>query len=404
MPVFVYRAKRGLKETIEGTIEAENQDVALIKLADSGLTPIRIEIQSGFKAVAQKARWVRLKHLGLKELNIFTHQLKTLIRSKVELLSSLSILYQQTDIASLKQIIFDLHNTVKEGKTFSDGLAKYPGFFPLLYVNIVRAGETTGRLDESLNELSIFLEKEQDLRMKVSTALAYPLLMVLVGIGTIFVLFSFVIPRLIGIFEDFQAALPLPTQILLKISYVMQHGWFWILGFVIIAVFVIRRQNIVSDNRLFDALKINLPVIGELTRKQAIARFANVFALLIHSGIPVYQSLRVAIPTLENKIFVKQMEPVEKKVVAGSSLSDSLKEVEFLPSFIIQMVNVGEKGGRLEEVLFEITAAYTQESEVILKIITSLIEPLVILCLGLVLGLIILAMLLPIFQINMLIK
>ena len=407
MPKFIYKAKRGLKETLEGVIGAENREAAVARLSADGLTPISVELQVGVKGGAQPIKPVSVfsfRKLGLKELNIFTQQLKTLVRSKVELLSSLGILFRQADNPALKEIIYNLQNTVKDGQTFSEGMSKYPGFFPLLYVNIIKAGEASGRLDESLSQLSDFLEKEQDLKMKVSTALAYPLLMVLVGLGTVFVLFSFVIPRLIGIFEDFQAVLPLPTRILLKISYIMQHGWFLIIGFLILAFFVVRRQNIASKNYLWDALKIKLPLLGELTRKQAISRFAHTLALLLRSGTPALQSLKIAIPTLENSIYIKQMEPIHKKVLAGASLSESLAEVEFIPAFIIQMITVGEKGGRLEDVLNEIYSAYTLETDAILKIITSLIEPLVILCLGLVLGLIILAMLLPIFQINMLIK
>lgn len=403
MPKFIYKAKKGLRETVSGVIEAENRDMAVNILNENGLMPVSVEIQT----TSQTARLtlpLRFKKLGLKELNIFTQQLRTLIRSKVELLSSLSILYKQTDNSHLKQIILDLHNIVKDGKTFSEGLSKYPQVFSALYVNIIRSGETSGRLDEALSQLSEFLEKEQDLRMKIRTALAYPVLMLIVGIATIFVLFSFVIPRLLGIFADFQSVLPLPTRILLKVSSFMHQGWFWIIGLVILMVFFFRRQKVSSKNRSIDLLKVHLPLLGELTRKQAVARFSRTLALLLHSGIPVFQSLCVAIPTLENKIFIQQLEAVHKEVLAGSTLSKSLGKVAFIPPFIIQMISVGEEGGRLEEVLTEIASTYTQESETILKIITSLIEPLVILCLGLFLGLIIMAMLLPIFQINMLIR
>jgi len=405
MPTFVYKAKKGLQESVSGVIEAENRDTAVARLNESGLIPISVELQAQKQVpVRLSVTVLRFKKLGLKELNIFTQQLKTLIRSKVELLFSLSILYKQADKPTLKQIILDLHNTVKDGKTFSESLSKHPEFFPLLYVNIIKSGETSGRLDEALAQLSEFLEKEQDLKMKIRTALAYPLVMVIVGIATIFVLFSFVIPRLMGIFADFSAVLPLPTRILLKISNFMHQGWYWILGFIILMSFFMHRHRRSSQNRGLDLLKMHLPILGELIRKQAIARFSRTLALLLHSGVPVLQSLSIAIPTLENKIFIQQLEAVHKEVLAGSTLAKSLEKVAFIPPFIIQMITVGEEGGRLQEVLTEIAYSYTQESESILKIITSLIEPLVILCLGSVLGLIIMAMLLPIFQINMLIR
>lgn len=406
MPTFIYKAKKGLQDTIEGTMDADDRNSAVARLSDAGLVPVSVELKSESKSSQPQLQMpdLKIKKLGPKELNIFTQQLKTLIRAKVELLSCLNILYKQSDNPALKQVILDLHKTVKDGKTFSEALAKYPNFFPALYVNIIKAGEASGRLDEVLGQISDFLVKEQDLRMKVQTALAYPLMMILVGVGTIFVLFSFVIPRLIGIFDDFQAVLPLPTRILLAVSNFMQRGWPWIIGFSVLFIFFFRRQKTAAGNRIIDSLKVRIPILGELTRKQAISRFSHTLALLLHSGIPVYQSLLIAIPTLENKIFIKQLEGVHKEVLAGSTLSSSLKKVPFIPPFIIQMITVGEEGGRLEEVLNEITLAYTQESETILKIITSLIEPLVILCLGLILGLIIMGMLLPIFQINMLIR
>ncbi len=229
-------------------------------------------------------------------------------------------------------------------------------------------------------------------------------MMVIVGIGTIFVLFSFVIPKLTGIFADFQVALPLPTRILLKVSAFMSQWWYLVAGFFIFIIFLLRNQKFLASSRTLDLIKIRLPIFGELTRKQAIARFSQTLSLLLHSGIPVFQSLQIAIPTLENKIFIQQLESVHKDVLSGSTLADSLKKASFIPSFIIHMITVGEKGGRLEEVLNEITSSYTQETETILKIMTSLLEPLVILCLGLVLGVIIMAMLLPIFQINMLVR
>lgn len=404
MPTFVYKAKKGLHEVFNGTIEADDRNAAVTKLSEQGLVAVSVELNSVARKSSLAAKTIKIKKLGLKELLVFTQQLKTLIRSKVELLSSLNILYKQADNPALKQVILDLHNTVKDGKTFSEGLSKYPAFFPQLYVNIIKAGEASGRLDEVLAQISGFLQEERDLKMKVTTALAYPAMMILVGVGTIFVLFSFVIPRLVGIFEDFQSILPLPTRILLAISNFMQAWWWAIIVLGILSFFLYRRQKGVAAGRAIDFFKTRIPLFGELIRKQAIARFAHTLGLLLHSGIPVHQALEIATPTLENKVFIQQLKPVYKDVLSGSTLAGSLKKVSFIPAFIIQMITVGEEGGRLEEVLAEITSAYNQETDTILKVVTSLLEPLVILCLGLVLGLIIMGMLLPIFQINMLVR
>ncbi|OGX17023.1 MAG: hypothetical protein A3K83_02840 [Omnitrophica WOR_2 bacterium RBG_13_44_8b] len=403
MPIFVYKAKRGPKETVEGEIEAENRDTAVLRLSESGLVPVSIELNVSPGKATKKATWGRPRKLGSGELGIFTQQLRTLIKSRVELLTSLNILHRQSDNQALREVILDLRNTVKDGQTFSFGLSKYPKFFPSLYVNIIKAGETSGRLDESLSELSEFLEKEQEFRMKVRSALAYPLLMIIVGLGTIFVLFSFIIPRLLGIFADFQGTLPLPTRILLAISNFMHRYWVFIVVIFVLIILFFQKQR-TSKAATLDAIKIRLPIIGELIRKQSVARFSHTLSLLLHSGIPVFQALSIAIPTLENKIYIRELEDAYKDVLAGATLANSFKKTTFLPPFIIQMITVGEEGGRLEDVLNEINASYTRETETILKIITSLIEPLVILSLGLILGLVIIAILLPVFQLNMLIR
>lgn len=404
MPNFHYKAKKGPDQTEAGNIEAEDRERAINKLMQNGLVPI--EVTEWYKSTTNFSfnfRWKLNKRAGLGELNIFTQQLRTLIRSRVELLSALRILYEQSENQALKLIILDLYNTVKDGNTFSTALSKHSEFFSSLYINIIRSGETSGRLDEALEEMSNFLEREQDLRIKIRSALAYPLLMLIVGTLTIFVLFSFVIPRLVGIFEDFQAALPLPTRILLSTSSIFQRGWIFIIAFIIAAVFILRRQKI-KEYSAIDWLKLHLPILGQLNRKQAIARFSRTLGLLLHSGTPVFQSLQVAIPTLENHILIKQMESIPKDVMAGTTLSESMKRISCFDPFLIQMVKVGEEGGRLEEVLNEVADAFTRDSESMVKVITSLIEPLVILFLGLILGGIVMAMLLPIFQINMLIR
>ena len=404
MPNFYYQAKKGPDRTEKGVIEAENQEQAITKLIQSGLVPVEVRLKAEPASKGKPYYRLRLKRrLGLKELNIFTQQLRTLIRSKVELLSSLKILYEQTDNETLKKIILDLQNTVKDGSTFSTALNKYPDFFPSLFVNIIRSGEASGRLDEAFGQLADFLEKEQDMRMKIRSALAYPVLMILVGAATIFVLFSFVIPRLVVIFEDFQAVLPLPTRILLKISSAFKQAWFLMVIFFAGAIFFFRAKAS-KEHGAIDWFKLHLPLLGNLNRKTAIARFSRTLGLLLHSGIPVFQALQIAIPTLENRIFIRQLESVPKDVMAGSTLSSSMKKVSYFDPFLIQMITVGEEGGILEEVLTEVADSFTRETEAIIKVITSLIEPLVILFLGLILGGIVMAMLLPIFQINMLIR
>lgn len=408
MPTYSYIAKKNLDETVEGIIVADTQESVIDRLIELGLTPVRVEaVEEKGRTAAQAPRASFLSGRGLnrKDLSIFTNQLKSLMNAKVDLLKSLSILYGQAEKERLRTLILDIHSRIKNGATFSSALAEHEYFFPNIFINLIRIGEASGRLDEVLEELDRFLAKEEEFKMHVKTAMAYPTLMISVGICVIFVLFTYVIPKLSAIFVDFDYALPLPTQIMLSISHFFSSFWWAVLvgaGFLIIVFIGMSKTE--SGRAQLDWLKIHIPVFGALSLKQSLSRFCRTLALLIRSGLPVFKALEVAIPTLENAIFTKELEVVRKDVMEGSSLATSMKKVTFFPSFLVQMVSVGEEGGKLEGVLNEIANIYTQETDARLKMITSLLEPVIILILGLILGGIVMAMLLPIFQINLLIK
>ncbi len=410
MPTYTYLAKKNLNETVEGIIVADSEENAVDRLIEMGLSPVRvtplIEASAGSEGTQNPiARFLTGRSLGRRDLTIFTSQLKSLMKARVDLLKSLSILYAQSSKEKLKNLIFDLHSTVKNGATFSEALGKHKEFFPSIYINLIRTGEASGRLDDVLEELDIFLTKDEEFKMHVRTAMAYPTLMIVVGVCVIFILFSFVIPKLSAIFTDFDYKLPLPTLVMLKVSAFFKTSWWMLLAAigVVFGVFASMSQT-ASGRAQLDWLKLRIPVVSDLITKQALARFCRTLSLLIRSGLPVFQALSVAIPTLENAVYVRELEVVKKDVSEGSALASSMKKVAFFPSFLIQMVAVGEEGGKLDGVLSEVANIYTQETDAMLKVITSLLEPLIILVLGVVLGGIVLAMLLPIFQINMLVK
>lgn len=401
MPRFVYRAKRGLEEAVEGVIEAESQDAVVARLTEIGLTPIKVEEQS--TASSPQPTVARLKRrISGRDITIFTQKLYSLIKARVELLSSLNILYEQADNVRLKEVIRNLRDGIKDGQTFSETLSRYPNIFSPLYMSIIESGESSGRLDEALKQISEFMERGEELRMKVRSALAYPLLMIIVGIATIFVLVSFVIPRLSFIFADLGQAMPLPTRILLKVSDFFGQGWSWIVGIIILIGLVSYWRRQTSRERILLArLKLHFPILGKIIRNQAIAHFSRTLSLLLRSGIPLFRALQVAIPTLNNPIMMQELVKVRQEVIKGSTFSTSMENLSSFPKFFTRMISVGEKGGRLEEVLSEVANAYTREVEASLKIATSLLEPLTILVLGLILGAIVMAMLLPIFQISL---
>jgi len=408
MPTYTYLAKKNLNETIEGMVVADNEDKAVDKLIEMGLSPVKVApLVEGGRRPAPPAgtSFMARRGLNVKDLAVFTNQLKSLVKARVDLLKSLSILFGQTEKIKLKELISAIHTDVKNGSTFSEALAKHPGFFPVIYVNLIRIGESSGRLDEVLEEIDGFLGKDEEFRMHIKTAMAYPTLMVIVGFVVIFVLFSYVIPKLSSIFTDFDAALPLPTQIMLAISDFFKSYW-WVLVGAIVAVIVTLTQmsRSLAGRMKLDWLKMHIPVWAGISLKQSIARFCRTLSLLIRSGLPAFQALGASIPTLENALFIRDMEVVKKDVLEGSSMAGSMKKVAFLPRFMVQMVSVGEEGGKLDGILNEVANIYTQEVDAKLKVVTALLEPMIILVLGVVLGAVVMAMLLPIFQISLLIN
>ncbi len=408
MPTYTYLAKKNLKESVEGILVADSQEHAVDKLIEMGLSPVRVEplIQATAKPKPPSGTAFFLQGgLTQKDLQVFTSQLKSLMKARVDLLKSLSILYGQTEKPKLKDLILELHNTIKNGASFSSALARFPNFFSSLYVNLIKIGEASGRLDDVLAELDDFLTREQEFKMHIKTAMAYPVLMICVGICAVFVLLTYVIPKLSAIFADFDYRLPLPTQIMLAVSSFFQAWWWMILLAAAFLVFFLSQFAKTPAGKIqMDWVKLHVPVWSGLILKQALARFCRTLSLLIRSGLPAFQSLQVAIPTLENSILTRELEGVKKDVLEGTSMASSMKKVSFFPPFLVQMVSVGEEGGKLEGVLNEVANIYTDEVDARLKVVTSLLEPVIILFLGVILGAIVMAMLLPILQINLLIK
>jgi type II secretory pathway component PulF len=409
MPTYTYLAKKNLNETVEGILVADTEERAVDKLIEMGLSPVRVAPLAQAASAAARPDVVGAvmsrRGLSARDLVVFTSQMKSLLKARVDLLKSLSILYGQADKEKMKTMILEIHNEVKNGVTFSEAISRYGGFFPSIYVNLIRTGEASGRLDEVLDELDRFLSKDEEFKMHLKTAMAYPTLMIIVGVVVVFVLLSYVIPKLSSIFTDFDYKLPLPTQIMLSVSAFFQaYWWALLLGVGTFVGILVQMNRTASGRATLDKVKLYIPVMSGLVLKQALSRFCRVLSLLLRSGLPAFQALGASIPTLENSVFVREMEIVKKDVLEGQSMASSMKKVSFLPSFLVQMISVGEEGGKLDGILNEVANIYTQEIDAKLKVVTSLMEPMIILVLGVVLGGIVMAMLLPIFQINMLIK
>lgn len=409
MPTFNYKAKKGLDEVLEGKIDAESQEDAISRLIARQLFPVSIEeaqsprpsrSPSGHPASRNKIGFKRAGNkVSLKDLVAFTQKLATLTKARVELLNSLKILYEQTEESRLKEVILELYTLVKEGKTFSDALKNFPEIFPSLYGSLVAAGEASGSLDTALEQLSDFLYREHSLKNKIMAALAYPALLLSVGMVSVFVLINFVVPRLKPIFQNLGKDLPLITKIILNLSVVSRNLWFWIAGAIaaVIAFLYFKKGSLFMSN-LSAKIVTNLPIIKRLKEDQELTHFARALKLLMGGGVTALKALEIASPTVASPRLRAELKIVCEKVAGGSRLSESMESSKMLPSFFVKMIAVGEESGRLAEVLDDITKSYTQQIESDISVISSLLEPVLILILGLVLGTIVLAILLPTFQ------
>ncbi|NOX97526.1 MAG: type II secretion system protein GspF [Nitrospirae bacterium] len=405
MPKFIYEAKKGPQELIKGSIEAETSDAAISQLSEMGYFPFSVKKEE--EIGNSKLKGIPLLRLGpqrvkARDLSIFARQLSDLLESGLTLFKALDVIHKQVENKRLKEVIRDIHSCLKDGQTLSEALSKHPDVFSSLYVSMVKSGEIGGMLEKVLTRLSDFAEKEEELRAKIRAALAYPLLMSLVGLMAIFVLLTFVIPRLVTMFEDMGQTLPLPTRMLVQTSHLLTDYW-WLIGAIVLLIFfVVKRVKRTKEGKLtLDRFKLRMPIIGTLIKKAEISRFGITLGTLLNNGIPMLQSLKVVSETMENEVLRQEVEKVYKEVSEGERLGRSLANSSDFPAFVTNMVIVGEEGGLLERALFKVADAYNREVDRTIKVMTSLLEPTMILIMGGAVAFIVISMLLPIFQINL---
>lgn len=419
MATFKYRAKAKQGETIDGVIEAATEDEAVEKVSQLGYIPVRIEqTEAGRKkektdvlpsASAKGERSasgvVRGGKISGKEITAFGRQLSSLIRSGVPILRAIGIISEQSENPVFKKMLVQIYDDVKNGTPFSKSLSKYPDFFPPLYIALVAAGEFSGNLDQSLLRVTEYRQKQEEILSRVRSSLIYPALMALTGAGTIIFMMAFVMPRLLGIFSRLGGELPLPTKILIQLSQWVRDPWLW--GIVAVAIILVIMQLRKKNTRQSLALSrfiLGLPVLGAFTLKIQIARFTRTMELLIKSGIAVIETIQTAAPVVTSLVLREELLKCLKDIKEGGSFGKSLKKSKRFPNFMTNLLSVGEESGRLDEALGEIANFYEREADEAIRIFTSLLEPLMILGMGLVVGFIVIAMLLPMFEINMMVK
>ena len=427
MAEYFYRAKKGPTEVVEGSVEAASVDDAVDKLDQMGLLAIRLdEVQSNQKGMksenadkkektnvpgpetvrkTSRASLVLFSHVRSAEITLFGRQLASLIKSGVPILRALWIIQEQTQNPAFRKFLARAQAEINNGRSLSSVLAEYPKYFSLLYIAMVRMGEDSGNLQEAMLRISDYRQRQEEILSRVRTAMAYPILMGVTGVGTILFMLTFVIPKLTALFSSLGTHLPLPTRILMKISSGFQRPEFWLCaGFVVLSGVLLARFRASRMRWLWSVISLRLPVVKSFVTKSELARFSRTFELLIKSGLPILRAIETATPVLGNQVFRRELQKARQDLTGGGSLGRSLRDCRVFPLFMTNLISVAEESGRLDEAMQEIAQFYEHETDEQIKIMTSLMEPLMILVMGLIVGFIVMAMMLPMFELNMIVK
>jgi len=390
MAQFSYKAKNAEGRVLEGTLEAESEDQARVVLRGRRFTVLEIGKSKGAK---------KGPNVKMQDVVIFSRQLATMQAAGLPLVQAIGIIAEQATSKNLQIVLRQVREDVSSGGNFSEALAKHPRAFNGLYVNMVKAGEQGGNLDVILERLSSYMEKAQALKSKIVGAMMYPLVIIVVMLGILVFLLVAVVPTFKDVFKSFNAKLPAPTLFLLWISDTMLHYYIPLIGGVVALVFGYKTFSKTEFGaRTLDALSLKLPLFGDMLRKVATARFARTLGTLQKSGVPILDGMDIVAKTAGNKIIESAIFKARASIREGEGISGPLRAVGVFPPMVIQMVSAGEETGKLDEMLVRIADFYDTEVDQMVETLMKLIEPLTMVVLGVTVGLIVLGMYLPMFQ------
>ena len=403
MPVFRYKGVTATGKNVKGIRDGDNLRSIQNQLRREGIFPTEIGEQTG--KGDKQSRDIDLRRftraVSTRELSVVTRQLATLLHAGVTLIESLGAIVDQTENEQLKLMLSQIKQKVNEGSSLADAMAQHPKAFPELYCNMVRAGESSGALDVVLSRLADFTENQARMRSKVVGALTYPFIMILVGLGIIIMLMVAVIPKISKIFEDQKARLPLPTRVLMGVSYALGHYWWLMLILIVGALFWVR-WYIKTDRgqARWDRMLLTMPIAGSILRMLAISRFAKTLATLLSSGVPLLSALAIVRSIVGNSILARAIDSARESIKEGESIAVPLKRSGEFPPVVIHMIAVGERSGQLEEMLNSVADSFQEQAETRISALTTLLEPLMIVFMGGAVGFIVFSILLPIMQLN----
>lgn len=397
MPTYSYTAVDQHGKALKGKVDAESQQSVLSKLRERGVhvTDIREKKTVSLSKSGQVGH-VKVK---LESLTIFTRQLATMINAGIGIIRCLDILENQLKDPGLKAVVGQTMRDVKNGLSLTDAFAKHPGVFSKLYVNMIRAAELGGILDQILERIACFLEYDMEVRTKIKSAMMYPVIVLCFSVVMIGVLFVFVLPRFKEIFDSMQVQMPIYTEILFSAAGLMQKFWYIPTIGIVAGIMIVKKlDKTVAGHYFFDSLKLKVPVMGDIIRKMAISRFSKTFGTLIASGVPMMRALEIVGETAGNAVIARGVETARESVREGQKISSPLEATGLFPTMVTHMIDIGEETGRLSDMLYKVSEFYEKEVDAAVKGLTSLIEPLLIVFMGVVVGFIAVSVMGPIFK------
>ncbi|HXX76621.1 MAG TPA: type II secretion system inner membrane protein GspF [Nitrospiraceae bacterium] len=412
MPVYQYKGYRTDGGTAAGIVDAESPKVARLKLRKVGVFPTDM-VEQGQAVAGSRAKTTavsitlsaRSPVLTTTDVALLTRQLATLLVAGLPLVDALGVLVDQADKKPIKSLMADVREQIRGGKSLSGVLEQYPKEFSQIYVHMVRAGEASGALDQILFRLAEFLEKQLSLKHKVTNAVLYPALMLVVGIALLFFLMTFVVPKITAVFTNLKQALPWPTVILMSISRFCADYWMIMLGALAVAGWALQRAIKTDAGRTAaDRLLLRLPLTGEVARMVSISRLASTLATMLGSGVQLLEALDVSKRVMNNRVLEQTVEDARKNIKEGETIADPLKRSGEFPALATHMIAVGERSGEIEEMLRRIGQIYDAEVDRVIARFTSLLEPIMILVMGVLVFFIVVAILLPIFEMGQMVR
>ncbi len=408
MPVYEYTALDRSGKKANGIIDADSSVAARQKLRGSGLFPVEVrEATSKSPGIhfSQTSVSTLFRRISPGELSATTRQLSILLGSGITLVASLEALILQITNPLLKKVLSQVKESVNEGNSLAFSLSQHPKFFSQIYINMIRAGEASGTLDLVLDRLSDLSEHQQALRTRLKAAMAYPVFMFFVGTIILFFLITFIVPNIMKIFSDMHQTLPLPTLALIGISSFLKSFWWLVLLVLGGATLLVKRfTRTQRGSYMWDELKLRIPILGALNMKIAIARFGRTLGTLLQNGVPLLSALPIVRNIMNNTLVAEAIDNAVEQIESGESFATPLSQNHWFPPVAVQMISAGEQSGKLEDMLNKVGEIYERETESQIIALTSMLEPVMILLMGLTVGFIVISILLPIFEMNQMIR